>query len=62
VPDVEVLLEMAAQRDVQERPLAGSQLHRGRQAALYHGQVTGGQVLMQAMHVTPHVQPVGCAQ
>src|SRR5437868_2347387 len=34
VTDVEVLLKVVAKREVQERPPAGSQLHRGRQAAL----------------------------
>jgi hypothetical protein len=44
VPDVEVLLEVMAERHVDERPLACGELHRGGQAALHHGQVAHRQV------------------
>src|SRR3712207_8213564 len=50
VPDVDLLLEVVAQRDVEERPPAGGQLHRGGQPALDHGQVGGGQPAVQAGH------------
>ena len=56
VPHVEVLLEVVAQRHVQERPPAGGQLHRGGQPALHDGQVARGQVPVQVGHVAAHLE------
>jgi hypothetical protein len=44
VGDVEVLLEVVAQREVQERPPVRRQLHAGRQSPLHDREVAGGQV------------------
>src|SRR6188768_1431404 len=51
VADVEVLLEVVAQREVEERPLLRGQLHRRRQAPLDHCQVTGRQVAVEVVHI-----------
>ncbi len=58
VAHVEVLLEVVAEREVQERPPAGGQLHRGGQAALDDGEVAGGQVAVELVDVGPDFQPV----
>ena len=42
-----VLLEVVAQREVQERPARGGELHRGRQPALHDRQVAGREVPVQ---------------
>ena len=55
---MEVLLEVMAERHVDERPLAGGELHRGGQAALHHGQVARGQVPVQVVYVATHLEPV----
>lgn len=44
---VEVLLEVVAQWNVQEWAAARGQLHAGRQATLYDGEVRGGEVAVQ---------------
>ena len=53
VPHVEVLLEVVAQREVEERPPGGRELHRRRQAALDDGEVAGGEVPVQVRHERP---------
>ena len=55
--DVEVLLEVVAQREDQERALVGGQLHRGGQAALDDGEVAGGEVLVEVVHVGADLEP-----
>ena len=57
VADVEVLLEVVAQREVEERPLLRGQLHRGRQAALHDRQVAGGQVPVEVVDVGHDLEP-----
>ena len=47
VADVAVLLEVVAQREVQERPPARGELHRRRQAALDDREVARGEVPVQ---------------
>jgi hypothetical protein len=42
VADVEVLLEVVAERELQERPLAGGQLHGGGEPALDDREVASG--------------------
>src|SRR5215510_12310404 len=51
VADVEVLLEVVAEREVQERALGGGQLHGGGQPALDDGEVADAQMLIEAVHV-----------
>jgi hypothetical protein len=51
VPDVPVLLEVVAQREVQERPPRRGQLHRRGQSALDDGEVAHREVLVQLRHV-----------
>src|SRR5678815_2459722 len=52
---VEVLLEMIAQREVEERRLEGRQLHRGGEATLHDGEMGGGVMAEQMRHVRAHV-------
>ena len=59
VADVEVLLEVVAEREVEERPPVGGQLHRGRQPALDDREVAGGQVAVEVVDVGAHLEPVG---
>src|ERR1700729_11992 len=47
VADVVVLLEVAGEREIQEGPTAGGQLHCRGQPALDDRQVTGGEVAVQ---------------
>lgn len=49
--DVEALLEVVAQREVEERPLLRGQLHRRRETALDDCQVTGRQVTVEVVHI-----------
>ena len=55
VPDVAVLLEVVAQREVQERPAGRGQLHRRRQAALDDRQVARREVPVQIRDEGPHL-------
>src|SRR5215212_11786810 len=58
VAHVEVLLEVVAQREVEERPPAGGQLHRCGQAALDDRQVAGREVLIEVVDVCAHLEPI----
>ena len=58
VPHVGVLLEVVAEREVEERPAVGGQLHRRGQASLHDGEVAGGQVPVEVGHEGPDLQPV----
>ena len=62
VPDVEVLLEVVAQRDVDERAAVGGQLHAGGQPALDQRDVAGGQVLVQVRQVAADGQAAPAGQ
>ena len=59
---MEVLFEVMAERHINERPLAGGELHRGGQPALHHGQVAHRQVAVQVVHVAMHLESVGRAR
>ena len=56
--DVKVLLEVVAQREVDEGPLVRGQLHRRREASLHNGEVAGGEVAVEVVHVGDHLQAV----
>ena len=56
VADMEVLLEVMAQRNVEERPASGCQLHAGRQAALHNRQIAGGKVPVEVVDVAAHFE------
>ena len=58
VADVEVLLEVVAQREVEEGPAVSGQLHGRRQAALHDREVAGGQVSVELVHVRVHLEAV----
>ena len=58
VADVEVLLEVVAERDVEERPPCGGQLHASRQASLHDGQIAGGEVSIRLVDEAVHLQAV----
>ena len=62
VGDVEALLEVVAQGEVEERPPRGGQLHRGRQPALNHSEVAGGEVAVEILDKGTHLQTVGRGQ
>ena len=62
VGDVHVLLEVVAQREVEERPLAGGQLHRGGQAALDHREVARREVAVEVVHVGDDLEALGLRQ
>src|SRR5215813_399875 len=53
--DVEVLLEMIAEREVEKGRAEGGQLHRAGEAALDNGEVGGGVMPKQMRHVGAHV-------
>ena len=55
---MEVLLEVVLEREVEERPAVGGQLHRGRQAALHDGEVAGGQVPVEVVDVADDLESV----
>ena len=50
VADMAALLEVVAEREVEERPAGGGELHRGRQPALDDGEVTRREVLIEVRH------------
>ena len=58
VADVEVLLEVVAEREVEERASVRRQLHRRRQAALDDGEIAGGEVPVELVHVGADLEPV----
>lgn len=58
VADVEVLLEVVPQREVDERPPVGRQLHRGRKAALNDREVAGGEVPVEVVDVGANLEPL----
>ena len=58
VGNVEVLLEVVAQREVQERPPVRRQLHAGGQAALHDREVAGGQVPVELRDERADLQAV----
>jgi UDP:flavonoid glycosyltransferase YjiC (YdhE family) len=55
---VAVLLEVVGQREVQERPARGDQLHGRGQAALDDGQVARREVAVEVVDVRPDLQAV----
>ena len=59
---MEVLLEVVAEREVEERASVRRQLHRRGQAALDDGEVAGGQVPVELVYVGAHLEPVVCGQ
>ena len=59
---MEVLLEMVAQREIQERTPVRRQLHAGAQPALNNRQIAGGEVTIQLMHIRPNLQPIGAGK
>src|SRR5271155_2161212 len=56
VPDMEVLLEVMAQRYVDEGTLARGEFHGGGQAALHHPEVACREVPVKVMHVPVHLK------
>ena len=54
---MEVLLEVVAQREVEERPPVGGQLHRRGQPALDHREVAGGELPVEVGHVRADLEP-----
>jgi len=58
VVDMHLLLEVVLEREVQKRPPVGGQLHRGRETALHHGEVTGGQLTVQVVHIGEHLDAI----
>ncbi len=58
VADVDGLLEVVLEREVEERPAVGGELHRGRQAALHDGEVAGREVLVEVVDERAHLQAV----
>jgi len=59
VGHVDLLLEVAGQRHVDERPARRDQFYGRGQAALDHRQVAGGQVPVQVRDVAAHLDAVG---
>jgi hypothetical protein len=55
---VEVLLEVVAEREVEERPAVGGQFHRRRQAALHDREIARGEVAVQLVDVGAHLEAV----
>ena len=53
VIDVEVLLEVVAQGDVEERAAVGGELHAGRQPALHDGDIAGREMAVQVGDEAP---------
>src|SRR5262244_1971414 len=56
VADVEVLLEVVPEREVEERPLGGGQLHGGGQPTLDDGEVADAQMLVEPVDVAAQIQ------
>jgi hypothetical protein len=62
VADVAVLLEMVAQREVQERSAARSQLHRRGKSALDDGQVAGRKVPVEVRNEGADFDALRCLE
>src|SRR5271154_5879991 len=58
VPDMEVLLEVMAQRYVDEGTLARGEFHGGGQAALHHPEIACRQVPVKVTHITMYLKTV----
>ena len=58
VGDVVVLLEVAAQREVQEGPAGGGELHGRGEAAVADREVAGRQVAVEPVHVAERLDAV----
>src|SRR5215208_3880283 len=56
VADVDVLLEVAGEREREERPARGGQLHAGREAALDDGDVARGEVAREPVDVAVELE------
>src|SRR5207248_6565233 len=61
VADVEVLLEVMLQREIEKRPAARGQLHRGGQPTLDDREVARHKVAVEIVHVRPDLEPVRVA-
>ena len=59
VRHVHLLLEVVAEREVEEGPPGRRQLHRRRQPALHHRDVARGQLAVQIRHVAADLHPGG---
>ena len=59
---MEVLLEVVAEGEVEEGALVCGQLHRGCEAALDDGEVAGGEVAVEVVHVGAHFEAVVLGQ
>ena len=59
---MEVLLEVVAEREVEERPPVRRQFHRGGQSALDDGEVAGGEMPVELVDVRAYFEPVVCGQ
>jgi hypothetical protein len=59
---VEVLLEVVAQWEVQERAAVGGQLHRRREPTLDDGEVAGREMTVEVVHVGPQFQSLDVRQ
>src|SRR5207248_9795068 len=58
VTDMEVLLKVMPQREIDEGPPVGGQLHGGREPTLDQGNVTDGQVPVELVDVGPDLETV----
>jgi hypothetical protein len=58
VAHVEVLLEVMSQREVEERPAVGRQLHRRRQPALDDREIARSEDAVEIVHVGAHLEPI----
>ena len=56
--DVVVLLEVAAQREEQERPAGGGELHRRGEAAVADREVAGRELPVEPVHVAERLDAV----
>jgi len=60
VTHVEVLLEVVAQREVDERPPIRRQLHGRREAPLHDRQIAGRQMAKELVDVRPDLETWRC--
>src|SRR5713226_6193142 len=58
VPDVEVLLEVVAEREIQKRPPVRGELHRRGEPALDHRNVTRREMAIELVNVCTDLEPV----
>lgn len=56
---MELLLEVVGQREVEEWPPGGGQLHGDGQAALHNSDVAGGEVPVEPGHEAADIEAVG---